>query len=239
MESSKVMSIYEITRKIVSSIVPQDLRDKFWQSNRPFNVMMLKIRHKLRTHNEIYDQQYYEGVIEEESAFTAPIISESIIREFNPQLAIDVGCGTGNLLAELNRKGVKVLGFEYSQAAIDMCRSKGLSVKKFDLESQESLNEKADLVISAEVAEHLPAKCADRFVDLLTNISDIVLITAATPGQGGIDHVNEQPNEYWIEKFLARNFQYQKELTMKLRQEWQEKQVTNWYYSNVMVFNRV
>lgn len=112
------------------------------------------------------------------------------------------------MLAELNKKGVNVLGFEYSQAAIEMCQSKGLSIKKFDIESQESINEKADLIISVEVAEHLPAKCVDRYVELLTNISDIVLITAAPPGQGGIDHVNEQPNEYWIEKFLAKNFQY-------------------------------
>lgn len=69
MESSKVMSIYEVTKKIVSSIFPQDQRDKFWQSDRPFNVMILKIRNKLQKHDEIYNRQYYEGIIERKHSF--------------------------------------------------------------------------------------------------------------------------------------------------------------------------
>jgi hypothetical protein len=36
----------------------------------------------------------------------------------------------------------------------------------------------------------------------------IVVITHATPGQGGYHHVNEQPAEYWVEQFARYQFRH-------------------------------
>jgi hypothetical protein len=35
-----------------------------------------------------------------------------------------------------------------------------------------------------------------------------VIMSGATPGQGGYHHVNEQPREYWIDKFAEYGFTY-------------------------------
>jgi hypothetical protein len=96
-----------------------------------------------------------------------------------------------------------------------------------------------DVVISVEVAEHLPEASADRYVDFLCAASARwVILTAATPGQGGIDHVNEQPNEYWIAKLAARGFIHTRDLSQRWRAEWKAQSICTWYYNNVMVFER-
>jgi hypothetical protein len=93
-----------------------------------------------------------------------------------------------------------------------------------------------DVAISFEVAEHLPEAYADRFVNLMCLGSDNVVVSAATPGQGGLDHVNEQPHEYWISKFSQRGYGYDERLSLDWRNDWQEKGVDRSYYNNVMVF---
>jgi hypothetical protein len=57
------------------------------------------------------------------------------------------------------------------------------------------------------VAEHLPASTSGDLIKGLTAHSDIVLFSAAVPGQGGIDHINEHPLQYWREIFESLGYQ--------------------------------
>jgi hypothetical protein len=75
-----------------------------------------------------------------------------------------------------------------------------------DLSQPISLGRRFDLVQSLEVAEHLPVEAADSFVEMLTAHGSLVLFSAAVPGQGGEHHINEQPLEYWREKFSCRGY---------------------------------
>jgi hypothetical protein len=90
--------------------------------------------------------------------------------------------------------------------------------------------------VSTEVAEHLPETAASRFVELLTALAPCAVVTAALPGSSGKDHVNEQPNEYWIEKFAERGFVFERDLAMRLRREWRLGGVDEAFYKSVMVF---
>ena len=47
------------------------------------------------------------------------------------------------------------------------------------------------------------AAFADVFVDSLCRHGELIIFSAAVPGQGGERHVNEQPLEYWREKFAG------------------------------------
>ena len=58
------------------------------------------------------------------------------------------------------------------------------------------LTKNYDLAISLEVAEHLSSESANMFIACLTNMSDIVLFSAAIPGQGGENRINEQWPKY-------------------------------------------
>ena len=96
-----------------------------------------------------------------------------------------------------------------------------------------------DVAVSMEVAEHIPESRADRYMDLLARAGRAVVFTAAPPGQGGNDHVNERPSEYWIAKFADRGFRLDGELTRSWRDHWRRSEhVRGWYHQNLMVFRR-
>lgn len=97
------------------------------------------------------------------------------------------------------------------------------------------LKKKYDLALSFELAEHLPERYADNLVDTLANAGDTIVMTAATPGQGGTHHVNEQPREYWYEKFQSRGFEYDSEAVQDLRSMIDVEEST-WIPDNIMVF---
>lgn len=116
-------------------------------------------------------------------------------------------------------------------------------VKIMDITQLHNLG-RFDLVISSEVAEHLPEEKAQIFITNLTNhASSIIYFTAAEPGQGGVDHINEQPHEYWIEKFNLNGFIFLKDKSKELR-DYLQKNGNNvetplrWFIWNSMVFKK-
>ncbi len=195
---------------------------------------------KLLPHDALYDREYYERTVEGPAVKSSAVMASSIVTEFGPKSAVDVGCGTGALLAALRDRGCDVFGLEYSEAGIEFCRSRKLDVRKFDLE-HDALGERRtfDVASSMEVAEHLPERVADRFVDLLAAFAPVIVFTAARPGQGGSDHVNEQPAEYWIAKFAARGFVHDPATASRMAAAWRASGlVATWYWENLMIFRR-
>jgi SAM-dependent methyltransferase len=189
-------------------------------------------------HDAIYTDGYY-AFVDETTKASAGAMATSIIRDLRPASVLDVGCGTGALLDALRARGATVRGLEYSSAALEYCRRRELDVERYDIEREAPRTVgRFDVASSMEVAEHLPARVAEQFVDLLAASSDRVVLTAATPGQGGTDHVNEQPHEYWIEKFRRRGFTLNEALSARWREEWTAARVASWFSDNVMVFER-
>lgn len=192
-------------------------------------------------HNEIYNANYYENYVEGAAVRSAPTIAKSIISEYDPKLVIDVGCGTGALLAALRDLGCEVFGLEYSRAAIAFCRERQINVREFDLEKDNfNENHKFDVAVSTEVAEHLPERTADRYIKLLSSLADVVVFTAAPPGQPGKDHVNLQPKSYWISKFNRHGFTHLEDVSRKWSDSWKASgNVENWYIQNLMIFRKL
>lgn len=218
-------------RKLYQALVPEALRAS------PA-VTSLKVR--LFGHDRIYNAEYYARTVEGPAARSAPTIAATIVVEFEPQSVVDVGCGTGALLEQLRKLECEVQGLEYSEAGLAYCRGRRLAVRKFDLE-RDALEDPGefDVAVSMEVAEHLPARVAERYVRLLARLAPVVVFTAAPPGQGGADHVNEQPPAYWIEKFAANGLEYDEPRSMRWRERWKQSgKVQGWYYRNLMLFRR-
>jgi SAM-dependent methyltransferase len=184
----------------------------------------------------VYDGYYYDTDVDPLMLPSADAIALSMHRKFAPRSVIDVGCGTGALLLSLEQLGIDCLGFDYAAAALERCRRRGLTARRLDIERDAFPTERADLVVSTEVAEHLAESSADRYVDLLTTLAPIVIVTAAVPGSRGKDHVNEQPNEYWIAKFEERGFAYDFELTMRMRDEWRADGVAETFFRSLMIY---
>ncbi|HJT18831.1 MAG TPA: class I SAM-dependent methyltransferase [Nitrospira sp.] len=202
--------------------------------------IVIKLKQRLLSHDMLYDLDYYGSAVEGPAVRSAAAMADSIYAEFNPTLVIDVGCGTGALLEALHRKGCKAYGLDYSEAALMFCRARGLDVLKFDLERGVFHDDRIfDVAISLEVAEHLPPSAANRYVELLSRLSPIVVFSAAPPGHGGMDHVNEQLPSYWISKFRRHGFEYREALTRRWSDEWRQAgTVEPCYHEHLMVFRR-
>jgi len=193
----------------------------------------------LGRHEFIYHEGYY-ATIDETAKKSSVAMSESIVEFLRPKAVLDIGCGTGALLEALQSRGVVVSGLEYSDEGLKVCRSRGLDVRKFDITADRLPDDLLgrDVVISFEVAEHLAKAFADGFIELLCSAGRVIVLSAATPGQGGTDHVNEQPHEYWIKKLAARGYSFEEGLSQQFRSHWKERNVASWYYQNVMIFRK-
>lgn len=142
----------------------------------------------------------------ENSSATAEIIVPKLIEMYNPKSVIDLGCNVGWWLYWFMLAGVKdVLGVDGDNMKSSM--SEG-NFKAHDLTVPLHLNRKYDLLLCLEVAEHLQEQYADTLLQSCVQHSDIIFWSAATPGQGGYHHVNEQPHEYWIDKFAAHGYSH-------------------------------
>src|SRR5262245_20106891 len=228
-------SAIRLIKHICRRNLPLSIRTSSW---------ILKLKQQMYWYNVIYDADYYGCNVQDPAIRSVGTMAESICGEFNPTCVIDVGCGTGALLDALRKRGCDVLGLEYSEAALRLCHAQQLPVLKFNIEKDVFTDRRVfDVAISMEVAEHLPARIADRYVELLTRLSPIIVFTAAPPGQGGrvgTDHINEQPPSYWMAKFHRRGFKPNDELSRSWREQWKAAgDVALCYYQNLMIFTKV
>ena len=121
---------------------------------------------------------------------------------------VDVGCGDGSWLFVLQEDYGKddILGIDGPWIHEDQLNIPKECFLRAPLDESLPIDRKFDMAISLEVAEHLPEARAEGFVEDLTRLAPLVLFSAAVPGQGGTNHVNEQWQDYWIALFGARGF---------------------------------
>lgn len=170
------------------------------------------------------------------SAFAAAL------KEHFPEVrsAVDIGAGTGGYVLRLQQAGIPAQGMEYSPMGRALASLQGVELKHFDCSDPSGVPElgRFDLAFSIEVGEHLPDSLADSFVDAVARYSDLVVFSAAQPGQGGHGHINEQPKEYWREKFSAKGFQYLEDESARFAAKLPAVGFRGWMPSNVQIFRR-
>lgn len=181
----------------------------------------------------------------EQSAATSDDASRCILAAFAyldiPETMIDLGCGSGAMCRVASRLGCVSDGFD--SATDQMTMAGNMSLHRADLTDRHAVltGLSANLVLCLEVAEHI-ARGEDEEV-LLQNVNstteDVLLFSAAVPGQGGCGHVNEQPHGYWRNKLSDIGLVEDASLTERLRRVWSEVAPSAWWYGqNVMVWRR-
>jgi SAM-dependent methyltransferase len=154
----------------------------------------------------------------------------------NPKSVVDVGCGTGTWLKVFSDNGITdFLGIDGDYVDRKALKIKRESFVEFDLEKVYSSNMKFDLAISLEVAEHLKESSADNIISTLTDLSEVVVFSAAIPNQGGQNHLNEQEPSYWIAKFEEKGFECFDILRPVF---WNNNRVDCWYRQNIFLFTK-
>ncbi|MBN9509431.1 MAG: class I SAM-dependent methyltransferase [Alphaproteobacteria bacterium] len=167
-------------------------------------------------------------------------LADALMRAVAFDSVLDLGCGTAFLLARFAAHGKRVAGVEASDHAREFVPAEVRdAVVPGDLTTPLDLA-RHDLVVCAEVAEHLPASRADHLVETICRAAGRwIFFTAAVPGQGGFGHINEQPHAYWIERFEPYGARLDPARTQALRAELLPAlQVTWWFARNAMLFRR-
>jgi SAM-dependent methyltransferase len=148
---------------------------------------------------------------------------------------VDFGCGHGAWLSAWAETGASVFGVDGAYVDARLLLMDPACFQAADLSAPIDLGRKFDLVQSLEVAEHIPAACSGIFVDTLVAHGAYVMFSAATPGQGGEHHVNEQPLEYWRAIFRARGYAAVDYLRPLI---FDDAAIARWYRYNIMLYIR-
>ena len=199
--------------------------------------MKLLVRYIVGRNQKIMPANSYQGSYFTKrkgiSSISAEITLQKLSKFFNFSSVVDFGCGTGTWLAACQNMGVnKILGFDHYAKESELLIERKYFHKK-SLAEKISLDEKFDLAISLEAAEHVEQISADTIVENLSNASDVILFSAAIPGQGGTNHVNEQPPQYWAKKFANHGYA-QFDIIRPLI--WDEDDVAWWYKQNTFLY---
>ncbi len=180
-----------------------------------------------------YAQEFYRE-LDNTAEVSARIVVPILLELFPITSVVDVGCGDGGWLSEFSRNGVeKILGLDGPWIDISLLKIEPECFRRVQLDSALGVEERFDLAMSLEVAEHLPPARAHGFVQELCDLAPVVLFSAAIPGQGGHLHYNEQWPAYWAERFGSRGYHALDPLRSRI---WQHPDVTWWYKQNLLLF---
>lgn len=167
-----------------------------------------------------------------ENSYTPNVVVPLVMGLVKPESVGDWGCNCGVWLDAFRRNGVEIL-FGYDM----LPHNPGWLVKAEEFK-QVNFEEgvpvrKCDLAVSLENAEHIDGRWADDLIDALTESAPVVLFSAATPGQGGDHHVNEQPHSYWHYKFMKRGYGFVDWIRWAIRDD---PKVFKWYRDNIFLY---
>jgi SAM-dependent methyltransferase len=181
----------------------------------------------------IYPPEFFD-YIEAGSRRSANLVVPVLLNKLLPRSVLDVGCGRGNWLAEWHANGVKEChGIDGSYVEKKHLHFEAINFHPHELSKPVDLKRKFDLVQSLEVAEHLPKSASETFVDTLTRHGDIILFSAAVKGQGGEDHINEQPISFWKTLFEDRGYVAFDCLRYEI---YSDLQIEPWYRYNPIIY---
>jgi len=153
-----------------------------------------------------YDEQFFQYT-NRVSARSAEVVVPLVYGALRPSSVLDLGCGCGIWLAQWQRSGVTdVFGVDGAYVAEKDLAIPPACFRAHDLSAPLDLGRRFALAQSLEVAEHLPESRARGFVADLCHHSDIVIFGSAPPGQGGENHINERPYDYWRALFAEEGY---------------------------------
>ena len=189
----------------------------------------------------IYSDRFYEGQVDgsrDSADYMVPFLYDLL----KPASMLDIGCGAGGWVRAFERAGCAVAhGLDGPWVTDESRLIRAEQFVSFDFATATPPFTPAlpqpryDLVTSFEFAEHIFDEMADPLVDLLTSLSDTIVLGAAIPLQGGTHHVNEQWPAYWAAKFAARGFVACDFIRPAL---WDEPHIQPWYRQNSVAYFR-
>jgi hypothetical protein len=156
----------------------------------------------------------------------------NFLLEKNIKNIYEFGCGSAAYAKYMIEKGIDVDASDGNPHTKEF--TKGVA---YSLDISKELNfSKKQAVLCLEVGEHIPETFEQTVLDNLVNhASDIIILSWAIEGQGGLGHVNERNNDYIINQMTLRKAYYDEKTSLALR----EISVIPWFKNTIMVFKKL
>jgi SAM-dependent methyltransferase len=156
--------------------------------------------------SHVYDTLFYD-YIRAGAIRSARALLPLLLAELRLDSVLDVGCGEGAWLSVWRELGIAdIQGLDGDYVDRSRLLIPAERFRPHDLSQPFALGRRFALAQCLEVAEHLPEDSGRSLVRSLTDHADLVLFSAAPPGQGGEDHISERPYEYWRALFSERGY---------------------------------
>jgi SAM-dependent methyltransferase len=189
-----------------------------------------------------YPESFYDAHRTGSERSAAAVLDQLRLLGLGPwPRVVDVGCGQGEWLrASLGRGATTAVGIDgpWNESAFDP--NGPVAFRSCDLANASSNDlaslvggERFDLAISVEALEHIPPAAGARVIEALVSWSDLVVFSAAIPGQGGRQHQNEQWQSHWADEFAKYGYEPYDLVRPAL---WDRAEVEPWYRQNVLVY---
>jgi SAM-dependent methyltransferase len=167
-----------------------------------------------------------------------PELWTDLIRKYDVKSVLDVGCGYGYSTRWFRQEGIDVDGIEGSVSISADAVSDDVLCHDFRDGRCDAIRDTYDLGWCSEFLEHMDARYEPCYMAALARCR-FLAVTAAMPGYGGHHHVNEQPPEYWIERFRDYGFAFRQDETNRLRTLCHEQHPIGHFQGTGLFFERV
>jgi hypothetical protein len=164
-----------------------------------------------------------------------PIVFETF---GTPTAILDVGCGEGHWLDAAAALDVEfVWGADVDAEATEYRWDAEAGTPLPTLHEASGLDDDATgglwpLALCLETAEHLTPAGGAHLQRELCRVSEMILWSAAIPGQGGDGHINEAWPRHWAEGFDSLGWAFLDPFRDRL---WECADVEPWYRQNLLV----
>lgn len=181
----------------------------------------------------LYDDAFFR-YIQEGSTRSAQKIVPLVSEALGVKSVLDVGCGAGAWLRQYSMQGITdYLGVDGEYVQRESLLIPEENFRAQDITQPFVLGRSFELAQCLEVGEHLPTSASETLVENLVRHSRMVLFSAAIPGQGGENHINEQPYEFWRALFRRHGYAAFDFVRPAIKSF---SEVEAWYRHNVMLY---
>jgi hypothetical protein len=183
----------------------------------------------------LYSRDFHTS-IENDEYPQAVRLAEYISQYLHPSKFIDFGCSTGLYLREIKNKIPTILsiGYEFSEPAVShaLCSD----VIQFDLTNKLDIEKVPNtLGLCLEVLEHIADEHWHPVLENLTQNCDMILFSAAVPGQGGTGHINCRHKIDWIRRFHSLGWVIDLDRTKHMLEHMKNGYHMGWFAWNAMI----
>jgi hypothetical protein len=182
------------------------------------------------THLKLYAKNFNQGM------------ANYLVKEIAPKSFLEFGSGLGFLAKHIDENLDLESSFCIEPNYIrglygQMSNVKLLQLDIFKDDIPREIDQKFDLVISIEVAEHIERNKHNFLFDFLVNkTKNWLVFSGARIGQGGHGHISERAEDDWKGEFLSRGMIFDEQRTKNIRNACDKKNIN--HRKNVMVFHK-